>query len=68
MMLEEDREELKRIIAETIKETRPALEKSIAAGIARERGQQRPTKEQIMSIKSRRERQKMIKENMDMFS
>lgn len=71
MLLDSDKEEIKKMIREGVTEALTESKKEIQDGvkdaILGAKDEQRLTKEQIMAVKNRTERQKLIRENMDLF-
>lgn len=71
MLLDNDKEEIKKMIREGVTEALAESKKEIQDGvkdaILGAKNEQRLTKEQIMAVKNRTERQKLIRENMDLF-
>ena len=69
--LEEEREEIKKMIKEALAEgfeaSNPEFIEGVKTAILCAQDGKRLTKEQIMAVKSRSERQKLINENMDLF-
>lgn len=71
MLLESDKEEIRTMIkeaaADALKESRSEIEESVKSAILGARNTQKPTREQILKVKNRTERQRLIQENMDLF-
>lgn len=71
MLLDNDKEEIKKMIREGVTEALAESKKEIQDGvkdaIIGAKNEQRLTKEQIMAVKNRTERQRLIQENMDLF-
>ena len=69
--LDEEREEVKKMIKESLAEgfeaSKPEFIEGVKTAILGAQDGKRLTKEQIMAVKSRSERQKLINENMDLF-
>ncbi len=69
--LEEEIEEIKKMIKEALAEgfeaSKPEFIEGVKTAILGAQDGKRLTKEQIMAVKSRSERQKLINENMDLF-
>lgn len=71
MLLDSDKKVIKEMIREGVTEALTESEKKIQDGVKNAilgaKNEQRLTKEQIMAVKNRTERQKLIRENMDLF-
>lgn len=71
MLLDNDKEEIRKMIRESVTEalteSKKEIQDGVKAAILGAKNEQRLTKEQIMAVKSRTERQKLINENMDLF-
>ena len=71
MLLDTDREEIKKMIregvTEAIAESKKEIQDGVKDAIIGAKNEQRLTKEQIMAVKNRTERQRLIQENMDLF-
>lgn len=71
MLLDSDKEEIKKMIREgvtgALTESKKEIQDGVKDAILGAKDEQRLTKEQIMAVKNRTERQKLIRENMDLF-
>lgn len=71
MLLDTDKEEIKRMIRESVADaltdSKKEIQNSVKEAILGASNERRPTKEQIMKVKNRSERQRLIKENMELF-
>ncbi len=71
MIDKEDIKIIKDLITDIIKTTNIAqqsqLQKIIEDAISEERGNRKPTKDSILSVRDKAERQRLISENMDLF-
>lgn len=71
MIDKNDMDTIKSIITDAIKTSNEAqqsqLQQTIKNAIAEERGSRKPTRDSILGIRDRAERQRLISENMDLF-
>lgn len=71
MIDKEDIKIIKDLITDIIKTTNIAqqsqLQEVIKDAISEERGSRKPTKDSILSVRDKAERQRLISENMDLF-
>ena len=69
MLLNEDREEIKAIVADVINEALggDGIRETIKSAITAAKEEKKLTKDEILAVKNRAERQRLIKENMDLF-
>ncbi len=71
MLLESDKEEILKMIrqalVEGLAESQTSITESVKNAIEDAQNSRRLTKEQIMAVKNRTERQRLIQENMDLF-
>lgn len=71
MLLENEKEEIQAVVRETLQELtgsmKTSLTESIKNAIAEERADRPLTRKDIMAVKNKRDRQKLIAENMELF-
>lgn len=71
MLLDSDKEVIKEMIREgvtqALTESRKEIEDGVKGAIIGAKNEQPLTKEQILAVKNRTERQRLIRENMDLF-
>lgn len=71
MLLDSDKKVIKEMIregvTEALTESKKEIQDGVKGAILGAKNEQRPTKEQIMAVKNRTERQRLIQENMDLF-
>ncbi len=71
MLLDSDKKVIKEMIregvTEALTESKKEIQDGVKGAILGAKNEQRLTKEQIMAVKNRTERQRLIRENMDLF-